>query len=90
MRTSGFDEVIGDLVDGGLVYGGDSAGALVAGRTLKGVEIADDASVDPDPIWEGLGLVDDFILPHVNSSDYADATNKIRDLYDGDPKLPGA
>jgi dipeptidase E len=85
MRTSGFDQIINRLVDGGLVYGGDSAGALVAGRTLRGVELADDPSVVVEPIWEGLGLVDDFILPHVNSDNYAEATEKIRALYAGSP-----
>jgi dipeptidase E len=85
MRTSGFDQIINRLVDGGLVYGGDSAGALVAGRTLRGVELADDPSVVVEPIWEGLGLVDDFILPHVNSDNYAEATEEIRALYATNP-----
>jgi dipeptidase E len=64
MHQSGFSEVIKDLLESGLVYGGESAGAVVAGVTLHGVERVDDPKESPETIWEGLALVDCGIIPH--------------------------
>jgi dipeptidase E len=55
-----------------LVYAGYSAGPCVLGPTLRGFEGVD----DPDaveavhgsaPVWEGLGILDYVIVPHVAS-----------------------
>jgi dipeptidase E len=73
MRESGFDTIIGDLVAGGrLVYAGWSAGAVVAGPTLRGIDLMDEPELTvphypPARIWEGLGLVDFSIVPHIDS-----------------------
>jgi dipeptidase E len=55
-----------------LAYGGWSAGACVAGPDLRGLELMDDPHVlaegyDPEPVWEGLGLVEAAIVPHYRS-----------------------
>ena len=74
MRLSGFDTLIPRLLaEDRLAYGGYSAGAIVAGPTLHGVELMD----APDetapgypaggPIWEGLGFHDQIIVPHFRS-----------------------
>lgn len=60
------------LAEGSLVYGGWSAGACVAGTTLKGLDLVDDPHAvadryDPEPPWAGMGLVDYAIVPHVRS-----------------------
>lgn len=65
------------LVDRTLSYGGWSAGACVAGPTLRGLEAMDDPhDVAPGypeaTVWEGMGLVDFAIVPHCNR-DSADA-----------------
>jgi dipeptidase E len=73
MRQSGFDAVAPGLVWAErLVYGGWSAGSCVAAMSLRGLELMDDPQVladgyDPDPIWEGLGLVEAAIVPHYRS-----------------------
>ncbi len=73
MRQSGFDRVIGSLVgEDRLIYGGWSAGAVVAGPSLHGIELMDDPGVvaegyDSPPVWAGLGLIDLCIVPHVRS-----------------------
>lgn len=78
MRQSGFDALAPGLVWAGrLAYGGWSAGACVAGPSLSGLELMDDPAVladgyDPEPVWEGLGLVDAAIVPHYRS-DHAEA-----------------
>ncbi len=79
IHQSGFDTIVHDLVKNGLVYGGESAGAAVAGQTLHGVENLDDPAATPSVIWEGLGLMDFGIVPHWNNEKYASRLKKCRD-----------
>lgn len=73
MRESGFDEIVGDLLQQGVIYAGWSAGACVAGDDLRAVGQMDEPNVSArgyttaDPIWRGLGLVPFSILPHFQS-----------------------
>jgi dipeptidase E len=73
MRASGFDEAVVPLVeDDAIVYGGFSAGAVVAAPSLRGLELMDDPHEVPDGyppevVWEGLGLIDHVIVPHYRS-----------------------
>ena len=73
MKQSGFDDVItGMLERDEIVYGGFSAGAVVATPTLRGIELMDDpaavpAGYDPEVVWDGLGLIDYSIVPHFRS-----------------------
>ncbi len=87
MQASGFDIVVKDLLEQGIVYGGDSAGACVVGTTLKGLEGADDPAFSESVIWEGLALVPHFILPHVDNLLFAEDTTAVRALYKDDPSL---
>lgn len=64
LHMSGFKDVIRPLLEGGLVYGGESAGAAVAGTTIHGIEHLDDPADAPEVAWDGLALVDYGILPH--------------------------
>jgi dipeptidase E len=84
MKRSGFDQIILDLVKNGLVFCGDSAGAIVAGPTLKGSESADNPEFAEEIIWDGLGLIPDFIMPHVNSEAYKDTLEIVRSLHAND------
>jgi dipeptidase E len=85
MRASGFDHVIRDLVGTDQVaYGGESAGAIVAGPTLRGLELGDDASLvpsgyPPEIEWSGLGLVDWVPLPHADTDWWAAKARLVRD-----------
>lgn len=61
------------LQDGSLAYAGYSAAAVVAGPSLRGIELVD--RVDDFPanypekvvLWDGLALVDYLIVPHFDS-----------------------
>jgi dipeptidase E len=84
MQRSGFDETIMPFLQNRqLVYGGYSAGSVVAGPTLEGVELVDDVQAEAsgyegDPIWRGLGLIDYTTIPHYQSdhpeSEHVDRT----------------
>ncbi len=73
MKLSGFDDVIVDMLDNDeIAYGGYSAGAVVAAPSLEGIQLMDDpesvpSGYPPDPVWDGLGLIDHAIVPHYRS-----------------------
>lgn len=70
MKQSGFDTIIRDMLDAdAIAYGGYAAGAVVAGPSLRGLELMDDPFELPDGydeplIWNGLGLTPFAIVPH--------------------------
>jgi dipeptidase E len=74
MKQSRFDRVIGDmLADDAIIYGGDGAGAMVAGPNLRGFELVDDPwdvpeSYDESLVWAGLRLTPFTIVPHFRSN----------------------
>lgn len=70
MKLSGFDELLKELKDEDMVYGGYSAAVCVLSPTLKGYHIVDSAEGNPyghEVIWDGLGLIDWQFAPHLNS-----------------------
>lgn len=71
LHTSGFTELLPSMLKSGFVYGGESAGGLVAGTTLHGIEYMDDPTEAPKVIWDGMGFVDYGILPHKGNAEYA-------------------
>lgn len=81
MRRSGFDSIINKLLLDGLVYCGESAGAIAAGHTLKGSEVGDDPELASQIIWEGLGLTDKIIAPHADSPDFPGYIEHMKQLY---------
>jgi dipeptidase E len=79
MRQSGFDRALHALLARDvIVYGGYSAGAVVATPSLRGIELVDTAEVaealppgyQPHIVWEGLGLVPYSIAPHYRSDHF--------------------
>lgn len=94
MQQSGFDEIITQLVQAAeFVYGGFSAGAVVAGASLDGIQLDDDPvtvplGYSPKVIWEGLGLCNFMVVPHYRSNHpESEAINKVV-VYMTDNALP--
>lgn len=90
IRESGFDKQIMDAIERGIPYIGSSAGAIVLGTTLKPAEIYGDIPIVNRRDYEGLGIVDDAVIPHMNQKSKAYQTwldtwnGKPYILYDGD------
>lgn len=84
MQRSGFDTIISELLDNGLIYGGDSAGALVAGTTIAGigVELVDHPEFTEKVIPEGLSLVPYVVMPHVDNPEFAEVMDTARTATD--------
>ncbi len=88
MKQSGFDDVIVDMLDSDeIVYGGFSAGAVVAAPSLEGIHLMDDPDESPlgydrEIVWDGLGLIDHAIVPHYRSPhpESASAERAVRHL----------
>lgn len=73
LRRAGADVMIaGMLADDAVVYAGYSAGPCVLAPSLRGLEACDDPEVvqrlwGEPAIFEGLGVLDHAIVPHVDS-----------------------
>lgn len=83
LKYSGIDNFLIEKVRGGsLIYGGESAGAIMAAPTLLGSD--DDSTNEDDPnfvpepyqdevLWDGLGLLDYVLVPHYKSPDVGES-----------------
>lgn len=72
MKLSSFDEfLIKHKSAKDILYGGFSAGICCLGQTMRGLELVDDATIDPydtgSIVWEGVGLIDFLPVPHYRS-----------------------
>lgn len=79
LHQSKLPDIIVPLLTKGLVYGGESAGAMLAGTTLHGVEWLDDAEKSPELLWDGLNLVDFGIIPHWGAKKYGEKLQSCKD-----------
>lgn len=87
LKRTGLDSCLRGLVESGVVYCGESAGAIVAGKTLAGTELADEPELADEVILEGLGLLDKIIVPHADSPDFVEYANLMRKTHDDDPQV---
>jgi peptidase E len=81
-RLSGLDEILlNDLSQDKYVYGGGSAGAMVTAKTLKyyGHDHLSPEAVPGiygvDAVFDGLGLIDEYIVPHADVPSCLTTTN---------------
>lgn len=86
MARSGADQLLPDLIRSEqLVYAGYSAGPCVLAPSLRGLELCDDTTaVDGDIIWDGLGVLDHAIVPHLDSPGHPETEllAGVAELYD--------
>jgi dipeptidase E len=86
MAQSGGDKILPELIRSDtLVYAGYSAGPCVLAPSLRGLELCDDPTqVTGEVIWDGLGVLDHAIVPHLDSPGHPETEllEKVVDLYD--------
>ncbi|MFI5240405.1 MAG: Type 1 glutamine amidotransferase-like domain-containing protein [Candidatus Saccharimonadia bacterium] len=87
IEKSGFDIVIRNLLSNGKTYGGESAGAIIAGNSLVGIEAADDPRFADKVILSGMNLTNHFILPHVGNPLYNDSINIAKLTHQDDSSM---
>jgi dipeptidase E len=73
LKQSGARKVLGNMIrKNEIIYGGESAGAILPTPTLTGVQFGDDPNkipegYDKETIWNGLNLIAYHIVPHYKS-----------------------
>jgi dipeptidase E len=77
LKKTGADSIIKELVQQGKVYAGWSAGAVVAGPTLRLFDRFDDPKDAPEAVWDGLGLTNIVTVIHMDNPAFADEMKKI-------------
>ena len=87
-RESGFDKIVKELVQKGVIYVGSSAGATLAGPNIEPVKPFDDPSEAPSlKSFDGLNLVDFIILPHFEEKNKKEYGEIIREYSEKGYKL---
>lgn len=88
MAQSGFDKLLRKKnKDPNFIYAGYSAGACVISPSLYGVELVDNLHRIPNKykarvIWDGIDIIDFFIVPHYRSNHpESAAVEKIVEYY---------
>ncbi|MFF7455504.1 Type 1 glutamine amidotransferase-like domain-containing protein [Kitasatospora sp. NPDC008115] len=97
LARSGADAALLDLLRlDALVYAGYSAAPCLLAPSLRGLDHCDDPRVVPETygepaVWEGLGVLDHAVVPHVDSPDHPGtaALGRVAAGYraDGTPHL---
>lgn len=84
MRATGADAMLVERVREGAVYAGASAAAVVAGPTLRHFDELDDPGEAETVIWDGLGLTDVVIAPHIDNPDFGEGCRRAADRCEKD------
>lgn len=75
--------LIYERINQGMVYVGESAGAIIASNDISYSQIMDDKSLASDLTdYTALGLVDFSVLPHWGEYPFEEATKQTADIYD--------
>lgn len=90
LAESGADHLITELVRrDGVVYGGYSAGVCVLTPSLRGLEVTDDPDAvhrtySAAPRWDGLGVLDRYVVPHYRSPGHPETemSERLADHYE--------
>jgi dipeptidase E len=85
LKATGADKIITDAAkDDKIVYGGGSAGAVVAGPTLKYLDSADPPEDAPELILDGLWLTDFVVVPHSDDPQFGPLVKVINEKLQAD------
>ncbi len=79
VQKSGFKEVVEEKLAQGVFYIGASAGAALVCPSIDYIEDLDDPTKGNPDGFEALGLVDFFIMPHLDDPTFASNILKIMD-----------
>jgi dipeptidase E len=86
LARSGADKILPGLIRSEeLVYAGYSAGPCVLAPSIRGLELCDDITqVTGEVIWDGLGVLDHAIVPHLDSPGHPETEllEKVVEFYD--------
>lgn len=88
LRDSGFDDLLTAYVNGGGLYAGASAGALVAGVDISPVSSIDEPEkVEGLKSTKGLNFIDIVPIPHYDMQSRTNSIDKIKQKYNDEYEL---
>jgi len=85
MEASGFNTIITDVIEAGVVFAGESAGACIAGTSLHGIDLIDDPEYAETVLWDGLELSPHYFIPHADNEEMRDGIQQIIAEHKNDP-----
>jgi len=87
IRESEFDKILPKLLEHGIVYVGQSAGAVVMGTSIEPTKLLDNPEDATLTNYNGLGYVDFVFIPHYKNPKYAAKMRQIEKIYSKKFKL---
>lgn len=82
LKRTGADKLITDEIENGKLYIGESAGAIIAAPDIEYIKYMDNIKKAPKlKEFQGLKLVDFYIVPHENAFGFKKAVRKIKKEY---------
>lgn len=88
VKKSGFDIVIKELLNKGVVYIGASAGSMILGPDINHLKTVDHPEIVPElTIYSCLNIINQRILPHFGKEKYAGRHAQLQNDW-GDKILP--
>jgi len=77
-RKCGFEKIVKDLMERGVIYIGSSAGSLLAGPDIEPIKYLDDPSKSESlRSFEAFGLTDVIVFPHWGSDGFREKYLKL-------------
>ncbi|MDO4780659.1 MAG: Type 1 glutamine amidotransferase-like domain-containing protein [Bacteroides sp.] len=75
-------DYIREKVYEGMTYIGESAGAMICSKNIEYVELMDDKTLAPELTqYEGLGIIDFYVVPHFKEYPFEKSSQAIIDKY---------
>lgn len=82
LKRKNLIDFIKNRVNSGMVYIGESAGAIVTSKDIEYSDLMDDVSIAKDlKEYSGLNLVDFYIVPHLNEFPFEESSKQIVEKY---------
>ena len=76
-------DTIKDKISNGMLYIGESAGAIITSKNIEYNQIMDNKEIAPDlDNYEAMNITDFYILPHNNEFPFVESTKKTIKIYE--------
>ena len=75
-------DTIKDKISNGMLYIGESAGAIITSKNIEYNQIMDNKEIAPDlDNYEAMNITDFYILPHSNEFPFVESTKETIKIY---------
>lgn len=82
LKRKNLIDFIKNRVNSGMVYIGESAGAIITSKDIEYSDLMDDVTVAKDlKEYSGLNLIDFYMLPHLNEFPFEESSKQIVEKY---------